>query len=54
MCPNCQTKTKHLLLDGMLCNECWDISFDTPIDENVNWSFNKRGNNNVKETMDNN
>ena len=38
-CPNCYKKVDRIL-NGMLCNECWDLSFETPIDENVNWSFN--------------
>ena len=40
-CPNCNKEVLSIL-DGMLCNECWDISFETPISEDINWSFNMK------------
>lgn len=42
MCPKCKRKHKHeVLLDGTLCNECWDLSFSVPLPPWVSWPADK-------------
>ncbi len=49
MCPNCKRKHKHdVLLDGTLCNECWDLSFSVPLSPWVSWNVNKKNKDSMK------
>lgn len=41
MCPNCKREHKHKVLDGTLCNECWDLSFSVPLPPWVSWPADK-------------
>lgn len=42
MCPKCKRKHKTKTLNGTLCNECWDLSFDVPLPAWVRWNANKK------------
>lgn len=51
MCPSCNKQSKTPMLDGMLCNDCWDLSFHEPLPKWVKWGWNKKNGYRKGDTM---